>query len=137
MDSIISNGPETTLAVASSVAGTLAPGDIVAIYGPMGAGKTHFVKGLARALGYDGEVTSPTFTLVHEYMASGRTIYHLDLYRLETPMECLRLGVEDIWDGDGITAIEWPEKLGSLLPTRAKKVIIDICGENQRAIFIS
>ncbi|MBM7866131.1 tRNA (adenosine(37)-N6)-threonylcarbamoyltransferase complex ATPase subunit type 1 TsaE [Heliomicrobium gestii] len=93
-------------------------GDILLLYGDLGAGKTTLVRGLARSFGYTGRVTSPTFTLVHEY--EGQVpIYHFDLYRLDEPDHVWEIGWADYLRGEGILCIEWPERLGSLLPEEA------------------
>jgi tRNA threonylcarbamoyladenosine biosynthesis protein TsaE len=103
---------------AGLILGELAkPGDLFCLSGPLGAGKTHLVKGIAESLGIDPKsVTSPTFTLVQEYR--GRIpLYHWDLYRLDDPSEALDLGLEDHLYGDGLTVIEWAELLDGDLPT--------------------
>ena len=92
----------------------LEAGDCVALYGDLGVGKTTFTQGLAQGLGIRKPVNSPTFTLVKEYQ--GRLpLFHMDLYRLEDPSE--ELGLEEYWDGDGVTVIEWPEIIGPWLPS--------------------
>jgi tRNA threonylcarbamoyladenosine biosynthesis protein TsaE len=100
-----------TAQVGRDHAETLRAGDIVRLYGDLGAGKTAFVKGLAEGLGVPGdEVSSPTFTLVQEYRGGRLTLFHVDLYRLDDPREIVDLGLDEI-ALDGILAIEWAEKL--------------------------
>jgi tRNA threonylcarbamoyladenosine biosynthesis protein TsaE len=100
-----------TAQVGRDLAETLRAGDIVRLYGDLGAGKTAFVKGLAEGLGVPGdEVSSPTFTLVQEYRGGRLTLFHVDLYRLDDPREIVDLGLDEI-ALDGILAIEWAEKL--------------------------
>ena len=97
-------------------------GDVVALYGELGAGKTVLVKGIARGLGITQEVTSPTFTLVHEYSGGRLTLFHIDLYRLNAIDEAMTIGIEDYMAGPGVTAIEWSEKIESLLPASARRI---------------
>ena len=119
MDSIISHSPEETFAIGQRFAATLRRGDVLALCGDLGAGKTHFVKGLAAGLGATGEVTSPTFTLIHEYHGGALSLYHVDFYRLEETGEALNIGIEEYLEGDGITAIEWADKFAELIPEGA------------------
>jgi tRNA threonylcarbamoyladenosine biosynthesis protein TsaE len=108
---------EETRIVGASLAPVLLPGDIISLSGDLGAGKTVFVQGLAAALGVHERVTSPTFTIVHEY--SGRyPILHLDVYRLNNFQEVLDLGFEEFLDPHSIVAIEWGEAISPLLPRR-------------------
>ncbi len=100
------------------------PGDVLYISGQLGAGKTTLVRGIARAMGYKGRVTSPTFTLMNVYPHSP-VIYHLDFYRLETP-EIDDLGLEDILEKEGICFIEWPVTISGLLPEEAFYIQIEL-----------
>lgn len=110
-----SHSPEETWALAAELAEQLGPGAVMALHGDLGAGKTCFVQGLAAALGIDEPITSPTYTLIGEY--EGRLpLHHIDLYRLSGPEEALGLGIEEYFDADGITAIEWAERAEGLLP---------------------
>jgi tRNA threonylcarbamoyladenosine biosynthesis protein TsaE len=97
------------------------PGEVFALRGDLGAGKTQFVKGLAAGLGGDGEaVTSPTFTLIHEYGGGRLRLIHFDFYRLESEAEALRLGLDDYLDGTGVLAIEWADKYPTILPAETR-----------------
>jgi tRNA threonylcarbamoyladenosine biosynthesis protein TsaE len=108
--SFVTGGPDETEAAGERLGQTLRAGDVVLLYGELGAGKTAFVRGLARGIGASSdEVTSPTFTLIQEYAGGRAMLYHVDLYRLE-PSEVSDLGLEDLVLGDGIVAIEWAER---------------------------
>ncbi|MTV48943.1 tRNA (adenosine(37)-N6)-threonylcarbamoyltransferase complex ATPase subunit type 1 TsaE [Heliobacillus mobilis] len=107
-----------TEALGGWLAQRVRPGDVLLLYGDLGAGKTTLVRGLARSLGYEGRVTSPTFTLVHEYEGS-LSLYHFDLYRLDDPEEVWDIGWSDYLRGDGVLCVEWPERLDHLLPEEA------------------
>ncbi len=125
--------PEATRAIGERLAKILRPGDVVALYGELGAGKTCFVQGLARGIGARSEATSPTFIFVNEYQ--GRLpIYHVDLYRTEGLQEILDLGVEEYLYGDGITVVEWAEKIEHLLPAGTIRVTIRGLGDDPREI---
>ncbi|MPY73258.1 MAG: tRNA (adenosine(37)-N6)-threonylcarbamoyltransferase complex ATPase subunit type 1 TsaE [Alphaproteobacteria bacterium] len=113
---VTARGDAETARVAAAVAHVSIAGDVLALAGDLGSGKTAFARGFIRALtAPDEEVPSPTFTLVQTYAAAGRTIYHFDLYRIEAPDEAWELGIEEAFAG-GVTLIEWPERLGRLLP---------------------
>src|SRR5947209_20378960 len=130
-----SHTPEETEAIGARLAEGLGPGDVVALTGELGAGKTCFTQGLARGLGVKGRAVSPTFVLVNEYR--GRMpVHHVDAYRTESLTELLDLGLEEMMDGDGVTVIEWAERLEPLLPTRAVRVSIVGVGDEPRAITI-
>jgi tRNA threonylcarbamoyladenosine biosynthesis protein TsaE len=130
-----SDSEDQTAALGQALGSTLRPGDVVLLYGDLGAGKTAFVRGLARGLGANpDEVSSPTFTLVQEYPGPAATLYHVDLYRLEGP-EVDDLGLEDLVAGDGIVAIEWAERWNGR-PDDVTEVWITDRGEDLRAIEI-
>ncbi len=97
-------------------------GDVLALVGDLGAGKTQWVKGLAAGLGSDAVVTSPTFTLIHEYGGGRLPLYHVDCYRLEKPEELLGIGIDDYMDGRGVLVIEWADKFPELVPATARWV---------------
>jgi tRNA threonylcarbamoyladenosine biosynthesis protein TsaE len=129
------NETETTSA-GESLGRTLRPGDVVLLYGDLGAGKTAFVRGMARGIGTSpDEVTSPTFTIVQEYAGPSATLYHVDLYRLEGP-EIDDLGLEDLVSGDGIVAIEWAERWNGR-PDDVIEVRIADLGEDRRSISVT
>jgi tRNA threonylcarbamoyladenosine biosynthesis protein TsaE len=120
-----------TAGIASDLAATLSPGDVLLLSGNLGAGKTAFVRGLAAGLGIDPEeVSSPTFTLVHEYRGGRFTLYHVDLYRLEKAATD-ELGLEELHRG--VLAIEWPDRLTHALPG-ARHISIEILDGDQRRI---
>jgi tRNA threonylcarbamoyladenosine biosynthesis protein TsaE len=133
-DTIILASAEATQALAEGWAEQCRRGDIIALYGPLGAGKTQLVKGLARGLKFSGDVTSPTFTLVHEYVGGRLPIYHLDLYRLEDVASAERMGIEDYLSGDGVTVIEWPEKVEELLSDETMRWEILMVSLTERAV---
>ena len=134
MASTISHNPKKTFTVARNLGAGLVRGDVIALAGELGAGKTHFVKGLAAGAGYIGEVTSPTFTLIHEYMGGRLPVYHFDFYRLEKQEEAVRLDLESYLEGDGICVIEWADKFPSLLPSRTRWIDLRIIEEDKREI---
>ena len=125
-----------TSAVGESLGRTLHAGDVVLLYGDLGAGKTAFVRGLARGMGANPEdVSSPTFTLVQEYAGPALTLFHVDLYRLE-PAEIDDLGLEDLVAGDGIVAIEWAERWNGR-PDDVIQVRIEEAGDERRRIHLA
>jgi tRNA threonylcarbamoyladenosine biosynthesis protein TsaE len=131
----LTHSEDETQAVARELASTLEAGDVVLLSGALGAGKTAFVRGLAAGLGIDpDEVSSPTFTLVHEYRGGRLTLYHADLYRLEKTATD-DLGLEEMGATDGVLAIEWPDRLTYALPG-AVTVDLDITGETTRRITV-
>ncbi|MDQ3986082.1 MAG: tRNA (adenosine(37)-N6)-threonylcarbamoyltransferase complex ATPase subunit type 1 TsaE [Actinomycetota bacterium] len=114
---VTSRSPEETRILGAALAPVLLPGDVVSLSGDLGAGKTVLVQGLARALGVETRVTSPTFTLIHEYR--GRyPIVHLDIYRLDSYQEVLDLGFNELLGHDSILVVEWGEAIAPLLPRR-------------------
>lgn len=135
MNRIHSTSPDETRRAGERLGARLAPGDVVACIGELGAGKTCFIQGLARGLGVRGDVTSPTFVLVNLYR--GRLpVYHLDAYRTGSLTELVDLGIEEMLHGDGVTVIEWADKLVPLLPRRAIVVRISGLGDEPREIAI-
>jgi tRNA threonylcarbamoyladenosine biosynthesis protein TsaE len=129
VDTIISHSPEDTRAAGNRFARDLRSGDVVALSGDLGAGKTEFCKGVLEGLGGSAaEVNSPTFTLVHEY-ASGRVpVFHFDFYRLESEGELPGIGWEDFLQADGVLLVEWADKFPSCFPSPTRWVRFR-CGE--------
>lgn len=133
-DSIISKSETETMAIGIQFASQLKAGTVIGLSGELGSGKTHFVKGLAQGLGYESEVTSPTFTLLHEYRGGRLPLWHVDWYRIQSVEEAFQIGLEEIWH-EGVTVMEWPEKVKPLLPLNALWVEIKVRGEQEREIF--
>lgn len=119
-----------------SVGATLSGGDVIALVGHLGAGKTHFSKGLVNGLGGDPErVTSPTFSLVNEYRTSRLTVYHFDFYRIETVGELLRIGWEEYLDDENaVVLVEWADKFENALPEGTQWFHIQIAEDGMRYI---
>lgn len=134
---VISNSVEETIALAAKLAGKLKKRDCVALVGDLGSGKTVFTKGIARGLGVKKAqyVNSPTFVIIKEYR--GRLpLYHFDLYRLLHPSMFDEMNYEEYFYGDGVTVIEWADKIRELLPKKYIEVRLTVAGENKRKIEI-
>jgi tRNA threonylcarbamoyladenosine biosynthesis protein TsaE len=125
-----------TAVLAARIAAVAAAGDIIALKGDLGAGKTSFARAFIRARGSGEAVPSPTFTLVQVYDVGPAAIWHFDLYRLNSPQEAWELGIEDAFCG-AISLIEWPERLGSLLPRHRLEITLMFCDEpeGRRAVL--
>ena len=140
MPSLISHSPAATEALGERLGGAAQRGAVIALSGDLGAGKTQFVKGLSRGLGSPARVHSPTFTLVNEYAGGRLRLFHLDLYRLETPAQILSAGIEEFLSPDGVAVIEWAERLedGRWKMEDGKKFVrvsIEILSESERKII--
>ena len=120
-----------TAALARALAKVSAVGDVIALAGGLGAGKTTFARHFIAARGGKDEVPSPTFTLVQIYMLPGGPVWHFDLYRIEAPYDVYELGIEDALD-EGISLIEWPERFGDLMPATRLDLRLDIVGDGAR-----
>jgi len=132
---VITASEEETSLAGEALGRDLKPGDVVLLFGDLGAGKTAFVRGMARGIGADPEdVSSPTFTIVQEYAGRSATLYHVDLYRLESA-EIDDLGLDDLVSSDGIVAIEWAERWKGR-PDDVTEVRLEHRGEDRRAIDI-
>jgi tRNA threonylcarbamoyladenosine biosynthesis protein TsaE len=126
-----------TIQIGKSIGSRLLPGDVVALVGELGAGKTQFIKGLTAGVGIGNPtyISSPSFTLINEY--SGKIpFYHVDLFRLEREKDAEALGLEDYFQGGGVTAIEWADKIPSFLPTELLLIHIAYTGKNTRSLEI-
>ncbi|HCI69867.1 MAG: tRNA (adenosine(37)-N6)-threonylcarbamoyltransferase complex ATPase subunit type 1 TsaE [Bacteroidetes bacterium] len=132
-----SNSVNTTIKYGREFAKSLNIGDVVCLEGDLGAGKTHFVKGVASYFGINEEkVNSPTFTLINEY-SGDIPIYHFDCYRIKSFYEAIEIGIEEYLYGDGVSIIEWPSKIKDLIPDNAIKIEIKHTGASERSILIS
>jgi tRNA threonylcarbamoyladenosine biosynthesis protein TsaE len=135
MEKRLSSSEKETEAIAEEFASGLKPGDVVCLYGDLGAGKTQFVKGFVRAFGLSGdEVNSPTFTIINEYIGSV-PVYHFDCYRLEHEEEALEIGAEEYFYGNGVCIIEWPERILSVLPESRIEIHLNHIAKNRREII--
>ena len=112
---VLTHSPAETERLGETLATRLTAGTVLALRGDLGAGKTAFTRGLARGLGYSGQVTSPTFTIVNEYEGGRLPLFHFDLYRLSSPDELWDIGWEDYLDRGGVCAVEWSERATELL----------------------
>ncbi|HZF95832.1 MAG TPA: tRNA (adenosine(37)-N6)-threonylcarbamoyltransferase complex ATPase subunit type 1 TsaE [Allosphingosinicella sp.] len=132
---IFLTGPEETEALGARIAALLRPGDVLALYGDLGAGKTTLARGLLRGLGFEGDVQSPTFPIVIAYDPPDTRLplAHVDLYRIEDPDEIEELALDEALE-DGALVIEWPERLGARLWPSALKLRIVADGEGGRAL---
>lgn len=133
--SLVFRTPEELEAFGVKLAAAAGSGDAIALYGDLGAGKTTLARGVLRGLGLDGEAPSPTFTLVQTYEPPELRlpVWHCDLYRLENPEEAIELGLDEAFD-EALVLIEWPERLGRLLPPHALRLKLDGAGEAQRRL---
>ena len=131
MPTFLSKSAEQTEAFAENYAKTLKPYDVVLLDGDMGAGKTHFAKGVAKGLGIEEEVTSPTYAYMNDYDG---VLFHYDCYRIESVAQAESLGLADYFDMGGICLIEWSQNIAPLLPKRVKRVTIKKIDENTREI---
>jgi len=131
----ITRSPDETRKLAADLAKKLKPGSVLALHGELGSGKTCFVQGLAEALEVEDIVNSPTYTIINEYRGRLR-INHVDLYRLKSEADVFGLGLEELLEGDGITAIEWPEKAASILPKNTIHIHFEFVDDRRRRILV-
>jgi tRNA threonylcarbamoyladenosine biosynthesis protein TsaE len=133
------HSPEETIEFGRVLKASLSPPKVVLLRGDLGAGKTTLVKGIAEGFGaaQQEDVTSPTFTLVHEYRAKDVTLYHIDLYRIDTLRELETLGIDDLMNGSSVLLIEWGEKFERFRDEKDVEIAIEHAGENKRRISVS
>ncbi len=117
-----------------TLAETLEEGDVLALVGNLGAGKTHAAKGLVAGLGSPAGVSSPTFTLVHEYEGGRLPVFHFDFYRMELPEEVLGVGWDDYLDARGVVIVEWADKFADIIPANAKWFQFTILDDGTRGV---
>lgn len=134
----LTHSVEETEALAAQLAKTCQPGTIIALHGNLGCGKTAFSRGFAKALGIHEAVTSPTFTIVQEYIKPDqKPFYHLDLYRISNEDEAIAFGIDEyILNPQGISLIEWPERIEELLTPQTIHIYMSHVDENSRQIYI-
>ena len=136
MEIFTSNSREETVKIAETLAKDLKPSDVVAFRGDLGSGKTCFTSGLALGLGYTGDVTSPTFALINEYLGGSLPLYHFDMYRISSWDELYSSGFFDYIEQGGVIAAEWSENIENALPDNTIYVEFEKLGENSRKIKI-
>jgi tRNA threonylcarbamoyladenosine biosynthesis protein TsaE len=128
----VSSSPQDTEAFGGRLACCLGPGSVIALSGGLGAGKTCLVKGIARALGIDENITSPTYTIINEYRLSGLPLYHIDAYRLNGDEDFDSTGAGECFSSGGITIIEWSDRIPHSIPAGAISIEIEISGPQSR-----
>jgi|SRR5579884_3002807 tRNA threonylcarbamoyladenosine biosynthesis protein TsaE len=133
------NSPEETIVVGRELASLLTPPKIVVLTGDLGAGKTTLVKGIAQGFqaASEEDVTSPTFTLIHEYRGPSTTLYHIDLYRIDTPRELDTLALDDLITDSSVLLIEWGEKFERFRKERDAEITLERISDRERKIRIS
>ncbi len=134
MATFISNNPAETEEIGRRFANNVDMGSVLALEGDLGSGKTQFTKGLVVGLGSSTPVTSPTFTIIHEYPGGRLPVYHFDFFRLEDQESVARLGLDDYLFGDGISVIEWADRFPEFIPEQARWILFEIKSENARTI---
>jgi tRNA threonylcarbamoyladenosine biosynthesis protein TsaE len=130
----ISNSAAETEAIGRQIAKDVDVGSVLALKGELGSGKTQFTKGLVAGLGSSVAVTSPTFTIVHEYSGGRLPVYHFDFFRLEDRQSVARLGLDDYFFGDGVSVIEWADRFPEFIPEQACWILFEIKSESARGI---
>jgi tRNA threonylcarbamoyladenosine biosynthesis protein TsaE len=139
---VVSRSEAETIALGRRLGALLRPGDIVLLYAPLGAGKTHLTKGIAAAFGVEeAEVSSPTFVLINEYESDREhrrmPIYHVDLYRIDSPDDLATVGLDDVIDADGVAIVEWAERAEGWLPRDGVAIEIEHVGPNERRLRLT
>ena len=135
----MTQSPDETIAFGRTLVSLLNPPKLVLLRGDLGAGKTTLVKGIASAFeaAAEEDVTSPTFTLIHEYRGARATLYHIDLYRIDTPRELDTLALDDLRSGNSVLLIEWGEKFPRFTRERDVEISLERDGESSRKIIVS
>lgn len=136
MATFTSNSAAETEAIGRHFALALRAGDIVALQGELGAGKTHLVKGIVAGLGSASPVTSPTFTIVHEYSGGRLPVYHFDFFRLEDARAAARLALDDYFFSDGVSLVEWADRFPELIPGEARWIRMEMTSPEERVIHL-
>src|SRR5947209_564968 len=132
---IVSHGAEQTRRLGAHLGAVARRGDVILLEGEFGSGKTTFTQGIARGLGLDAHyVNSPTFMLINEYRGGRQRLYHIDLYRLEDEEQVATLGLDDYFDGSGITVIEWPDQAAPWLPSERLTIKFGHLNETKRTL---
>jgi tRNA threonylcarbamoyladenosine biosynthesis protein TsaE len=126
--------PEEMQALGRDASSRLRAGSVIGLVGGLGAGKTHWTKGLVAGLGCDAEVTSPTFGLVHEYEGPGLTVFHLDFYRLNSATELTALGWDETLDAMGVVVVEWADKFPEMMPEDTRWLVFEILADGVRVV---
>ena len=134
MATFISNSASESAAIGRQLAKEVDAGSILALKGELGSGKTQFTKGLVAGLGSSVAVTSPTFTIIHEYTGGRLPVYHFDFFRLENRESVAHLGLDDYFFGDGVSVIEWADRFPELIPDQARWILFEIKSESTRMI---
>ena len=134
MATFISNSPAETEAIGRELADNVDAGSVLALKGELGSGKTLFTQGLVAGLGSTAAVTSPTFTIVHEYQGGRLPVYHFDFFRLENRRAAARLGLDDYFFGEGVSVIEWADRFPELVPEQARWISFEIKSQRRRSI---
>jgi tRNA threonylcarbamoyladenosine biosynthesis protein TsaE len=130
---ICTNSAEETTELGERLGMLLGPGDVIALFGDLGAGKTTLTKGIAVGLGLSADIHSPTFTLIHEHHGAV-PLYHVDLYRLAGEAEIETLGLEEYIYSDGVTIIEWADRMKSMLPKNRLDITLRMLGDTEREL---
>lgn len=134
---VVSHSEEETIALAEKIISFLKPGDLIILTGELGAGKTAFVKGLAKGLGHNSDdVNSPSYTIVNEYQGE-RPLYHFDLYRIGDSSELVEIGWDEYLSRDALVVVEWGERAEDYLPKNYYRISFDIVSDREREIIIS
>ena len=134
MATFISNSASESAAIGRQLAKEVDAGSILALKGELGSGKTQFTKGLVAGLGSSVPVTSPTFTIIHEYPGGRLPVHHFDFFRLENRQSVAQLGLDDYFFGDGISVIEWADRFPESIPEQARWILFEIKSESARMI---